>query len=99
MRVVELTVIGNIFRRSGKAELSISRVDVDPVNCDVRQICRNDRAHIVGGESRVEKIVVAETVIDARIKCGAELGSVRVEEKVVCFLSWRPNVGQGIQLE
>ena len=91
MRVVELTVIGNVFRRSSKAKLAISRVNVDPVDRDIGQIRWNERADVVRGESRVKKIVVAESMIDTRIKRGTELGSVRVENEVIRFLSWRPN--------
>ncbi len=99
MGVVELTVIGNVFRRSSKAKLAIAGVDADPVDGDIRQVRRNDRAHVVGSESRVKKIVVAEAMVDARIKRGTELGSVRVEEEVVRFLSGCSKVGQRIQLK
>src|SRR5882724_5503037 len=99
MRVVELTVIGNVLRRSREAKLTISGVNVDPVDRDIRQIRRNDRAHIVRSEARVKKIVAAEPMVDAGVERGAELRSVRIEEKVIRFLSGRPKVGQRIQLE
>src|ERR1700690_1316169 len=99
MRVVELTVIGNIFCRSSKAELAIAGIDAHPVDCDIRQIRRNDRAYVVGGESRVKKIVAAEPMIDARVERGTELSSVWVEEEVIGFLSGCSNVGQWIQLK
>src|ERR1700722_2599819 len=99
MGVVELTVIGNIFRRSSKAKLAIAGVDADPVDGDIRQIRRNYRADIVGSESRVKKIVIAEAMVDAPIECSTELGSVWVEEEVIGLLSGCSNVGQRIQLK
>src|SRR5882724_5943965 len=99
MRVVELTVIGNVLRRSREAKLTISGVNVDPVDREIRQIRRNDRAHIVRSEARVKKIVAAEPMVDAGVERGAELRSVRIEEKDIRFLSGRPKVGQRIQLE